>query len=264
MRLKKLFRKIKRLVVYLYDVFLPEPKQHIIVLGKEKSGTTVIAGLLSKNCSVSAQLDIASFWDVEEELYANELPFGEFYKRNKMVFKNKIVKEPGFTYIYPILKKFFPHAKFVFIIRDPRDNIKSIFSRLGISGTIQNFDSIDEKKMHKSWVNVLKNTGLNLSKDNPIQNAAERWAYTANVYLKNQNEMILVRYEDFVCDKLGTIRDLAAKLGLNTKSNIDHLLDKQFQPAADKNMKWMDFFGENNLAKINNVCKVEMKLLGYE
>ena len=53
-----------------------------------------------------------------------------------------------FIYINSFL---YPHSKFVFIIRNPFDNIKSIFDRLKIPGDIKEFDENFFPEVTKTW-----------------------------------------------------------------------------------------------------------------
>ncbi|MGM0582178.1 MAG: sulfotransferase [Bacteroidota bacterium] len=244
--------------------FKAEPKQHIFILGKEKSGTTAIGKLLSYYTNKSLKSDIPEFWDIEDQLYSGKINLNEFYRNNKIIFKNEIIKEPGLTYISCQIMELFPESKIVMIIRDPRDNIKSVFSRLNIKGEVNTFDSINLQNFNKSWKNVLTNKGIDIKNSDPITNAAKRWCFAVNQYLKNPSKFILVKYEDFNNNKLKTISELSKKLNLKKVNDINSLLDVNYQPKADKGVSHLEFFGEGNLNKIIAICKAEMIKLGYE
>ena len=75
------------------------------------------------------------------------------------------------------------------------------------------------------------------SKNHYIEVLAERWNTISNVYLENKENIILVKYEDFISDKSNTIQLLAKKLDLTKNGEISHLIDKQFQPKGRRKIK---------------------------
>ena len=52
--------------------------------------------------------------------------------------------------------------------------------------------------------------------------------------IKNKENIILVKYEDFLLDKTGIIKQLSDKLNLTQQMDISHLIDNQFQPKGKK------------------------------
>ena len=118
--------------------FLPAP---IIVLGHQKTGTSVIAALLGEATGKSVTIDmfhhnnkIRPFF--REDIFNKKLSLRDFIQANALYFSTDIIKEPDLTFHYEALLNYFPKAKFVFVIRDPRDNIRSILNRLKISGNL--------------------------------------------------------------------------------------------------------------------------------
>ena len=97
---------------------------------------------------------------------------------------------------------------------------------------------------------------------NYIERLSRRWSLMARMYLDNQERMRLVRYEDFLGDKMGVIVGLAGELGLKPVNDITGRVSFQFQPAGDRNVDLEDFFGDN-LGAVERVCHVEMASLGY-
>jgi hypothetical protein len=76
--------------------------------------------------------------------------------------------------------------------------------------------------------------------------------------------MILVRYEDFMKDKVGEIVGLARRLGLEPAYDIADRVDTQFQPRGRlRGIPWLDFFGADNLAQIETICADRMQQFGY-
>ena len=67
------------------------------------------------------------------------------------------------------------------------------------------------KKFFHSWKLLLDNEWIGGSKNHYIEVLAERWNIICNVYLENKENIILVKYEDFISDKKNTIQILSQK-----------------------------------------------------
>jgi len=92
---------------------------------------------------------------------------------------------------------------------------------------------------------------------------AEDWNTAVDGYLARPDVFILIRYEDFVADKVGAIARLAAELGLPAAQDIDAWTDVQYQPRGDRDISWQEFFGPENLARIERICGDRMARFGY-
>jgi hypothetical protein len=75
--------------------------------------------------------------------------------------------------------------------------------------------------------------------------------------------MVLIKYEDFMKDKAATIMGLARALGRQPRHDISDKVDVQYQSRGDRDVKWVDFFGPNNLARLERICAVRMAAFGY-
>jgi hypothetical protein len=104
---------------------------------------------------------------------------------------------------------------------------------------------------------------MGLKGENYIELLAKRWKRAAAVYRENRDAMHLVRFEDFLDDKVRTIDSLAVSLNLNPVEDISDQVDVQFQPRGNRDISWMNFFGEDNLRRIDTTCSPEMEALGY-
>jgi hypothetical protein len=240
----------------------PEP---VIVLGKEKSGTTAIAALLARHADLTVTLDIrALFGRVSESIIAGDLSFEVVMRRARRDFSRDIIKQPSLTWMYPQLRRRLPGARYVIIVRDPRDNIRSVFNRVGLPGTLRDIDDRQYAELPKHWHwNFTRPGVLALPGDNYIEHAAERWNRATDVYLEHSDEMLLVRYEDFVADKLRFVYDLAEALGLRHAVDISAEADRQYQRRGDRGVTWEEFFGRRNLATIERVTADRMRAMGY-
>ena len=92
---------------------------------------------------------------------------------------------------------------------------------------------------------------------------ARRWSCTAETYIRNRDDMTLIRYEDFLKDKTGAIQRLAKQLGLSEVHDISTKIDIQYQSRGDHNIRWNDFFGIRNLKCIEQICNKQMMVFGY-
>jgi hypothetical protein len=240
----------------------PDP---IILLGNQKSGTTAIAALLAEMTGLSATLDLEKEMKdpVIDRVKTGGLSMREFVARNKLDFSREIIKEPSLSPYYPELAAEFPRARFVMVIRDPRDNIRSILNRLKISGSLSNIPERERARVSRAWELILDGRWLGLDGGNYIAMLAQRWNYIVDLYLANPDRMILVKYEDFSKNKIGKLDELASALGLEKRNDVSSRVDVQFQPAGDRNVRWKDFFGPENLSAIERICGDRMRGLGY-
>ncbi|NEP47097.1 MAG: hypothetical protein F6K35_51130, partial [Okeania sp. SIO2H7] len=110
---------------------------------------------------------------------------------------------------------------------------------------------------------IVDNKWLGLDGENYIEMLAYRWNFTSDVFLKNQEKMKLIRYEDFLQDKMGEIASLAEALKLKPSKDISDKVDIQFQGRGNREVKWYQFFGKNNLSRIDEICGESMRLLNY-
>ena len=240
----------------------------VFVLGLQKSGTTAIAALLAERTGLSCTLDLFRETDrpILPQVHAGTLPFETFLHRNRLDFSRALIKEPNLTPFYPQLARRFPESKFVFIVRDPRDAIRSIFNRLGLPGDLDVFPPDDLHRFPEVipvWRYVLDGRWLGLDGDHVLDLLAERWNLYADLYQRHRTGMILVRYEDFEADKAAVIDNLAEQLRLPALHPIEDLLDHPFQPPGDRSVSWTAFYGDRALDRIERRCAARMRRLGY-
>lgn len=244
----------------------PEP---IFLLGNQKSGTTAIAGLLARLTGLSATLDVGR--EVKNPTFHRipngEVSFAQYVRRNRWAFAKQLIKEPNLTLFYPQLRERFPRARYVFIVRDPRDNIRSLLDTLRLPGDLEHLDPASygpsNPRSNPGWPLVFDSHWYGIGGDQYIEHLAERWRAMCDVYLANREHMTLCRYEDFDKDKLETLESLCRSLELPAANDIRSELDEQFQPRGDRSRSWIDFFGDDNLARIERVCADGMRAFGY-
>ncbi len=237
----------------------------ILVLGNEKSGTTAIAALLGYSSGLSVSLDIPRLEDLalKNRLFTGKMSPLELVLNNRLDFSRDIVKEPILTFFLPELIHLFPRSKIIFVVRDPRENIRSILDRCGIPGDRDNLGEEEVRHVILGWRRVLEGEWIGEG-ECYIEILASRWNVATDQYFQNQERLILVKYEDFIKNKVGEIARLTKKLNLASKKDIVRRVDFQYQGRGqNRGISWYEFFGETNLAKIEGICGSRMKRFGY-
>lgn len=261
-KMKVIPEKVQREFQTIISKINPEP---ILVLGNQKSGTSAIAALLAKMTGLAATIDLRKELKnpTFHRVLQGKVPFSRFIQINKLDFSRDIVKEPNLTLLYQELVDYFPKSKFIFVLRDPRDNIRSILDRLKIPGNLNQLEPAYLGEVTPAWDLVIDNSWLGLEGENYVEMLAARWNFTTDVFLSNQEQMLLVRYEEFLKDKLGELTRLAQSLRLNPVNDITDSMNVQFQPRGNRDINLLDFFGDRNLDRIERICSGRMKMLDY-
>ena len=235
----------------------------IFVLGNQKSGTSAIAHLLADFGGLSKTIDIPPLWKTDVfKIINGKVDFKHIVKRHRFYFSTDLIKEPNLTFFSDKLIKTFPQAKYLFLIRDPRDNIRSHLNRMKIPG---HFDQLPDDFIASDMGRIVMNaiTWGGVETENYICALAHKWNRAVDNYLFNRDQIILVKYEDFLLDKYGFIEKLANQLHVTIKSDIIDKLDLQYQPRGDHSVSWEKFFGAENLMRIEQICGSRMKEFDY-
>jgi hypothetical protein len=243
----------------------PHPSP-VFVLGNQKSGTSAIAALLGLSTGLSTAVDLRREMQRQTWLRVRrgELSFDALVRRNALDFSRAIVKELNLTFFYSEVLRRSPAARFAFVLRDPRDNVASILDRLRIPGNLEELSAEHCAGIDPGSELVLDSRWLGIDPgDHYVDRLAARWNACADVYLSRPAELVLVRYEDFLADKVGEIERLAARPGLEGGRDIRHRVDDPFQPAGHRSSDWRTFFGEENLLRIERICAERMRALDY-
>lgn len=260
-----LYRLVRRLKTALQTATCRVNPRPVLVLGNQKSGTTAIAALLGELTGLSTTLDLRR--ELTEPTFPRvrrgELTFDQFIRANKLDFSRRIVKEPNLTLFYSELKRRFPESPVAFVVRDPRDNLRSMLNRCQLPGDGTRSCAEDLAQVNQAWKVVIDNRWLGVEGERTVEQLAGRWCLMARIYLSHADEMILVRYEDFLRDKVDAITRLARELKLDPVADIRNLVDVQYQPRGDHDVSWEEFFGTDNLRRIERICGPVMRELGY-
>ncbi len=247
------------------------PRLHpapVFVFGNQKSGTTAIAALLARAAGKTFSYDIFARLTAEshERLLSGQRPFRDLVAACPHEFEADVIKAPTFGLFYDDLGRLFPEGRFVFIVRDPRENIRSILDRLGLPGDL---DALRPRERQAwadlpGWRFVMEGRLPPVAGANYVETLANRWNLFADLYLHDADRIECLRYEDFCADKTGTVAGLAARMGWEVVHDISAEVDRPYQrPGRNRGTPWREFFGPENLARIERLCGRRMQAFGY-
>lgn len=255
--------ELRRMLYYARSLFCRIKDDPVWILGNQKSGTTAMGALLANYGNLSITLDLINLTPAELlKLRSGALPVSKFLRRHAFEFSRDVIKEPWLTFFWDKIQPFFPESSKLFIIRDPRDNIRSILNRLNLKGNLPELDN--PGNLPPLWKLIIDNRWMGIPQTHYIESLAYRWSVAADVYLQDPHQFVLARYEEFVGDKTGYISYLAQLLNITQKNDIRGHVDVQYQPKGNSQIGWLDFFGETNLLKIERICAKQMAKLNYE
>jgi hypothetical protein len=249
----------------LLSPFVQVHERPVIVLGNHKAGTSAIAGLLAALCGQEVALELRKELkrDRYQAVHEGRVPFATLVSRNKVDFSRAIIKENHFSTMPGRVTAAFPRSPIIMVVREPRDNIRSLLNRLRVPGDLNHIPPEMWRAIPDVWKLVLDGRWLGVDSERYIEHLALRWNLIVDHYLANQEHWVLQRYEDFQADKLGQLTSLASAVGLTPKCDISDRLQFQFQPAGHSSVDWERFYGEENLASIEDICGSRMATLGY-
>jgi hypothetical protein len=251
--------KINRVKEDFFSSLKREKNTKVVVLGHQKSGTTAIANLIAKAAKLSYANDPIYNTDkdstrVLKYLYEDLSSFYLHVEKNKSKFFHNVVKDPDFSFSFEAVKELYPHSKYLFVYRSPVDTIRSIFNRLGIDGRYDE-KSINSNMLRggtKQWEYILN--GVGNDDFTVVERLSHRIKRSTEIYRENRNELILLKYEDFIVNKRAFIEGCCEVLQLPVKKNISSDVDTQFQPKGNAKTDTETFFGLKNFELVQSIC----------
>lgn len=243
----------------------PNPDS-VIVLGNQKSGTSAIAGLLAAATDQTATIDFPG--EITNLRYVDVLQgrmdARAFLWRYRHEFSRDIVKEPSLTWIAREVFRELPHAKGVLVVRDPAQNLRSLLDRLDLPGDAPGLTEERLARLSRAWRRNIDCRWMGCAGESYVEWMSHRWVRAAALALDPVLGLTVIRYEDFMADKVGCLRTTASSLGLDFRP--DRLVDTNhaFQPrGSHRGVSPHIFFGEENLAKIRRITGPVAQQLGY-
>lgn len=253
--MKMYFKIQKKLKGIWYDF----DERRIFVMGNQKSGTSVIASLLALRLGEQPPRDIPFFWgDYQRPSNNNKINLEKAITQNVDYFSTKVVKEPCLTPITREIQVLFKNAQFVFIVRHPADNIRSIADRLNLNSPEILHSPPDRKKIPESWWNYLYLDDTNPPGKCVLSRLIARWNEAASVAIDNETLGSLLRYEDFCKDKITSIDKVLSIIGESANTDITEHLEKQYQPKG----KGIPLHRDTQI-KISEMCSKAIEHFNY-
>ena len=239
-------------------------REPVFFLGNQKSGTTAITALTAAFAARPVALDLRceQMHPILDKVVRDEIKIAQFIAQNWRDFRQPIIKDPNLTLLWPKLRSFYPSVRYVYIVRDPRDNIRSILNRLGIQGNLSELPSASIANLPVGWIAGIDGRNVPKKSSHYVETLALRWNWMNDLYRQYQSSTVLVKYEDFVNDKSNEIARLADALGLEERADISHLVDRQYQRPGDRNVDVREFLG-SNLERIEVTCREHLLAFGY-
>ncbi|WP_188109770.1 sulfotransferase domain-containing protein [Pseudohalioglobus sediminis] len=249
---------------WLRDFFARPCSSPIFILGNQKSGTSAIASLLGEMTGKSVAVDLAKdFHAPAFQRVGRQMSLAEYRRLNAVEFSKDIIKEANLTPMFDDLRSSYSDARFVFVVRDPRTNIRSILQRLDLSGRPEEVDSSALQDISETWRLILDSGWLGISGDDYVTRLASRWQLFSDIASSNVDDFQIIRYEDFLVDKVGSIERLVDGLSLDRVHDIAEQTDIQYQAKGDHSVSLNAFFGARNLERIDAICKKGMRFFRY-
>ncbi len=196
-----------------------------------------------------------------------EVSLASVVRSNRIEFSRDIIKQASLTWIYPQVRARFPKARFLMIVRDPRDNVRSILNRLGLPGDQVELSGaqLAPACRARGAAHLERPEELGLEASTYIEALAAGWRAAADVYLDNAGG-----------DASGEIRGLPRRQGrlrvgcarptstCRAVNDISHLVDVQYQPRGDREVDLGCVLRGAQPGRIEARCEQAMRCFGYE
>jgi hypothetical protein len=227
-----------------------------LVVGSESSGTTAVGSFLFEGTPGIRYFRESKrqswVWDAYKRIHQGQATIRD-YPRLQLY---DAIKVPGFAMIIEPFRDGFPNTRVIYMVRDPRDFVSSAFRTWSAQGV---HDAAAIPWVTEDW--------LRLPSADPVERLCLRW----RIYLQTAmraGDVDFVRYEDFAADKVATIRDLAAGLGLPfSEERVMARKDEQVSRARDYAPAgpgaWRDTLVDDQVRTIERLCEDEMRRWRY-
>jgi hypothetical protein len=239
----------------------------VFVLGHQKSGTTAIAALFAELVQRRYSNDMISRrrWRDARDIVHGRVSIDVLVQRAPSEFGAGVIKDPDLTFRALEIAKAFPQAHLFGVVRDPRTTIRSILDRLELPGDreVLDLDAAPVLAARPGWRLLFEPELLGMPPANYVEALAARWCLALECIEMLGDRCMVVRYEDFLADKLSVLRAMAAWTALPAGGDVAGQLDQQFQRRTRHRGPVGDFFGTRNLARIEAICGKAMARYGY-
>ncbi|MGM0501225.1 MAG: hypothetical protein ACQERJ_01730 [Bacillota bacterium] len=247
----KIFKPYHKLMLKL------NKKNKVFVLGNPYSKASWVAKILSEKSENDKVLSIPAGYSNSFYLESEKKSLNSFIEDYPFYFTPKIISETMFTFFYDQLLKSFPEGEFLFVIRNPVDNIIDILQNLDLNPSETNYEisEIKNLNLNSKWKKTLNGKFIGEHKKSRFIhiNLAYQWLYSYRIIKFHAENSMFIRYEDLsnnnivdnLCEELGLSQEKKVKLGRNSNNNS---IDSKFSGIKKE---------------IIEICKIEMRDLNY-
>ena len=279
-------RWFNRVLFIFYYVVVKGPaifkkvKSPVYIVGTGRSGTTILGKILSVHKDIGFLNEPKAIW---HSIYPDEDISGNFSDRDSqyrlsgieadsnvikkahklfgfyqsITFSKKIIdKYPEMIFRYDFIKKIFPDAKFIFLVRNGWDTAISIDNWSKKFGNKKNGDVLDwwgknnrkwnliyeqlvgmDEELNKISGKVIKNLSLR-------EKAAIEWILTLKEGMKMikkfPKDFTIIKYENLATDPALIIKQLMEFIDLKGDKTVIDYAEKALKPAKSKGVFKMD------------------------
>ena len=186
---------------------------------------------------LSSTVDIPTLWRTPvRDVMEGKRRAEDLLDHHRAYFSRGLIKEPGLTLIMPEIVSAMGARKVVFVVRDPYDTVRSILQRRGVPGNLDGLTGNLERRLNKGhwhwtydWPHRYRPTKpLCFENRHYVEGLAAMWQWSVEAFQKTVaagHDVEVVRYEDFLGNKQGTIEAVLSVLDVGVKHDIAPFLD---------------------------------------
>jgi len=137
------------------------------------------------------------------------------------------------------VRDLFPNSTIITVFRDPRDNIRSLLSSRKLPGDRLHLPwyyrlrmLLERRELHRLF------PGDSSHEQSYVAKLAQRWNYAFQCTQNLPGPCLMIRYEDFVENKLSFLHQLACSAKLSALPDPKLELNRPFQPPSDRSKTW--------------------------
>ncbi len=241
----------------------------LVVLGHQKSGTTAIAALIARAAGIEYSNDplYRADWgegNLVNQLLSNKLKLKTAVKKRPQLFCASIIKDPDLSFIPDQVFEVFTRARVIYVVRDPRQTIRSIADRLRLTIDDLSNSDLPQNLPNRHWRLILEGRLPHVNGHSIAERLAFRWKDALNTCRNLQKNLSFIRYEDFLMNKVAFINNLVYSCGLDVRSPIDQDVDRNFQQPGDSKTNPFKRLGRDNIEAIEAIVGEYLESVGYE
>lgn len=219
---------------------------NILVLGHQRSGTSVIARLLAEATGLTFVDDPPwTFTRHVRQVYGDVDQIATYLDAHRADVEAGLLKAPSLTPIAPALETLLPEARFVAVVREPKDTIAAVLEWRRHRDRQQGPYFWDQ-----AWMGI--------ESEDRIEALAQRWMFYHDC-LAQLSDPVWIVYDAFCNDKPAAIADAVRQLGIAPTKDVSELADRQFKKdfgdqAIRGTNRWQRELNDQQAETIDHIC----------